>query len=76
MARAKATPPPGDWDDRPKAKGARVRLTTGTRKGQVGTIERNQRVTRPGWDEDHHWVRLDSGRLVLYAPRFLELVED
>ena len=62
------------WDDTPKPIGARVRLTTGKRVGEEGIVVRNQRVTRPAWDEDHHWVRLDSGRMVLYAPRFLELV--
>jgi len=62
------------WDDTPKPVGARVRLLVGKLAGHTGTIVRNQHVTRPAWDEDHHWVQLDkNGRQVLYAPRFVEV---
>jgi hypothetical protein len=74
MTRNRTPRPPGGWDDSPKPIGARVRLTTGRHAGEEGVIVRNQRVTRPAWDEEHHWIRLDSGRMKLYAPRFLELV--
>ena len=67
-------PPAGGWDDTVKPVGTRVRLTTGRYAGRVGTVERLQRVTRPAWDELHHWVRLDDGPMRLYAARFLSVV--
>jgi len=64
--------PPQGWDDTVKPLGTRVKLMNGRFMGEVGVVERHQRVTRPGWDEVHHWVRLDtSGLLKLYAARFL-----
>jgi hypothetical protein len=76
VPRRPATPPPGGWDDTPKPIGARVRLATGKLAGAEGVVVKNQRVVRPAWDEEHHWVRLNTGRMVLYAPRFLEIVRE
>ena len=74
MPSTRTPPPPGGWDDTVKPVGTRVRLTTGRYAGYVGTVERHQRVTRPAWDEMHHWVRLDAGPMKLYAARFLEVI--
>ncbi|MFM2152070.1 MAG: hypothetical protein RL199_505 [Pseudomonadota bacterium] len=59
-----------------KPVGARVRLSTGRMAGAVGVVVRHQRVIRPAWDELHHWVRLESGAMKLYAARFLEVLTD
>ena len=74
MPSARTPPPPGGGDDIVKPVGTRVRLTTGRYAGHAGVVERHQRVTRPAWDELHHWVRLDDGPMRLYAARFLEVV--
>ena len=66
--------PAAGWDDSVKPVGTRVRLMNGRYAGSIGTVVRHQRVTRPAWDEHHHWVRLDSGGMRLYAARFLEVV--
>ncbi len=66
--------PEAGWDDTVKEVGSRVRLMNGRYAGHVGTVVRHQRVTRPAWDELHHWVRLDAGPMKLYAARFLERV--